>query len=230
MGFGNEDKRCYCTENRNHRKRIRRIDEKTWEYTQHTEDLPPSLPEGATLGDVLVEGASGVEWSDRLTDAENEIDAEIVNRAADDLLEKNARIAADNAEALARANADALKLDKPPSPNNISTRVVNADNSTSEKGEFQLSEQIEIATNTTAQASWRGKEIWVTASCTLTIPEPATLPDFWSIDVYVLAGTLTHAITTPGSWIGSTPPNAGTESFYRIVRRGSTNNFKVLGL
>lgn len=123
-----------------------------------------------------------------------------------------------------------LKLDKPLSPNNIATRVVNADNSTSDKGEFQLSEQIEIGTNTTAQASWRGKEVWVTASCTLTIPNPTTLPAFWSIDVYVIAGTLTHAITSPATWLGATPTNAPADSFYRIVRRGNTNSFKVLGL
>jgi len=122
------------------------------------------------------------------------------------------------------------KLDKPLSPYNISTRVVNADNSTSDKGEFQQSEQIEINTSQVAQASWRGKEVWVTASCTLTIPDPATLPPFWSIDVYVYAGTLTHAITSPGSWIGTAPANAPAGSFYRIVRRGNTNTFKVLGL
>ena len=122
------------------------------------------------------------------------------------------------------------KLDKPLSPNNISTRVVNADNSTSDKGEFQLSEQIEINTSQPAQASWRGKEVWVTASCTLTIPDPATLPPFWSIDIFVLNGTLTHAITSPATWIGSAPANAPADSFYRIVRRGNTNSFKILGL
>ena len=122
------------------------------------------------------------------------------------------------------------KLDKPLSPDNISTRVVNADNSTSDKGEFQLSEQIEIGTSQPVQASWRGKEVWVTASCTLTIPDPATLPPFWSIDVYVYAGTLTFAITSPGSWIGTAPANAPADSFCRIVRRGNTNTFKILGL
>ncbi|MBU4536998.1 MAG: hypothetical protein L6264_07250 [Weeksellaceae bacterium] len=123
-----------------------------------------------------------------------------------------------------------LKLDKPTAPNNVPTRVVNADSSTSDKGEFQLSEQIEIGTSQPAQASWRGKEVWVTASCTLTIPDPSTLPPFWSIDVYVVAGTLTHAITSPATWIGTAPSNAPTDSFYRIVRRGNTNFFKVLGL
>ena len=91
-------------------------------------------------------------------------------------------------------------------------------------------EQIEINTSQVAQASWRGKEVWVTASCTLTIPDPATLPAFWSIDVYVIAGTLTHAITSPATWLGTTPANAPADSFYRIVRRGSTNSFKILGL
>ncbi len=131
---------------------------------------------------------------------------------------------------MAFQNLQNSKLDKPLSPDNISTRVVNADNSTSDKGEFQLSEQIEIGTSQPVQASWRGKEVWVTASCTLTIPDPATLPPFWSIDVYVYAGTLTFAITSPGSWIGTAPANAPADSFCRIVRRGNTNTFKILGL
>lgn len=122
------------------------------------------------------------------------------------------------------------KLDKITAPNNISSRVVNADNSTSDKGEFQQSEQIEINTNTTAQASWRGKEVWITGNCTITIPAPSTLPPFWSVDVFILSGTLTHAITSPATWIGTAPTNAIAGSYYRIVRRGNTNTFKVLGL
>lgn len=59
------------------------------------------FPEG-NPGDVLVKGATEWEASDRLTVAESEIDAEVVNRAAADLTEKNERIA-----------ADALKVDKP---------------------------------------------------------------------------------------------------------------------
>ena len=122
------------------------------------------------------------------------------------------------------------KLDKPLSPYNISTRVINADNSTSDKGEFQQSEQIEINTSQVTQASWRGKEVWITASCTLTIPDPTTLLPFWSIDIFVLSGTLTHAITSPATWIGTAPSNTTAGSYYRIVRRGNTNTFKVLGL
>lgn len=43
-----------------------------------------SFPEGAAPGDVLIEGTEGPEWSNRLTNAENEIDTEIVNRALAD--------------------------------------------------------------------------------------------------------------------------------------------------
>ncbi len=88
-----------------------------------------NLPEGNS-GDVLVKGAEGWQASNRLTEAEaaiastqttvsgiedqitditQEIDAEVVNRAtADQQLQQNI-----NNEATARAEADALKVDKP---------------------------------------------------------------------------------------------------------------------
>ena len=159
-------------------------------------------------GDVLVKTADDVEFSDRLTVAENEIDAEVVNRAM----------------------ADALKLDKPTTPNNVPARVINGDGSTSDKGDFQLSEQIEISTNQTAQNAWKGKEIWVTASCTLTIPAPSDLSAAWNIDILVFPSiTLTLAITSGGTWLHTTPTPV-TDAFFRIARRGSTTTFKTLGL
>ncbi|GEM_PF-2147952 len=60
-----------------------------------------SFPEGGARGDIIEWDAEGAVWTDRLTNAEAEIDAEVVNRAAADLQEKNERIA-----------ADALKQDK----------------------------------------------------------------------------------------------------------------------
>lgn len=72
-----------------------------------------NFPEGGNIADVLVKTVDGEVWSDRLTNAESEIDTEIVNRAQAD---NNLRIELQNninAEALARAAADALKLDKP---------------------------------------------------------------------------------------------------------------------
>lgn len=122
------------------------------------------------------------------------------------------------------------KLDKPPTPNNVPTRVVNADNSTSDKGDFQLSEQIEISTNQTAQDSWKGKEIWVTASCTLTIPVPSALSAGWNIDILVFPSVmLTMAITSGGTWLHTTPTTV-SDAFFRIARRGNTTTFKTLGL
>ena len=126
--------------------------------------------------------------------------------------------------------SDALKLDKPPTPNNVSTRVVNADNSTSDKGDFQQSAQIEISANTPATDAMKGKEIWVTASCTLTIPLPSTLSAEWNIDILVFPSvTLTLAITSPGTWLHTTPGTV-TDAFFRIARRGNTTTFKTLGL
>lgn len=78
-----------------------------------------SFPEGAAPGDVLTEGTEGPEWSNRLTNAENEIDAEVVERAlADNALqaqitaEKNRNDTQDG-QITANANAISLKIDKP---------------------------------------------------------------------------------------------------------------------
>lgn len=141
----------------------------------------------------------------------------------------NLQIALD-AEIVNRALEDNKKLNKPTAPNNVSTRVVNADNSTSDKGDFQLSEQIEISTSQTAQDAWKGKEIWVTASCTLTIPAPSALSAAWNIDILVFPSvTLTLAITSGGAWLHTTPGTV-SDTFFRIARRGNTTTFKTLGL
>lgn len=135
-----------------------------------------------------------------------------------------------DAEIVNRALGDALKLDKPLAPNNVPTRVINADNTTSDKGEFQQSAQVEISANTTATDAMKGKEIWVTASCTFTIPAPSTLSYEWNIDILVFPSvTLTLAITSPGTWLHTTPGTV-TDTFFRIARRGNTTTFKTLGL
>lgn len=135
-----------------------------------------------------------------------------------------------DAEVVNRALADALKIDKPTAPNNVPARVINADGSTSAKGDFQLSEQIEISTNQTAQDAWKGKEIWVTASCTLTIPVPSALSAAWNIDILVFPTvTLTLAITSGGTWLHTTPATV-SDAFFRIARRSNTTTFKTLGL
>lgn len=99
------------------------------------------FPEGGNVGDPLVRKADGgVEFSNAIPAA---IDAETVNRAAEDLAEKNARIAADNAEALARANADALKLDKSAVENSFlggTTKALSA-----EQGKILNTNQITIS-------------------------------------------------------------------------------------
>lgn len=100
----------------------------------------------------------------------------------------------------------------------------------SPRGEFQLSEQIEISTSQTAQDTWKGKEIWVTASCTLTIPAPSTLSVAWNIDILVFPSViLTLAITSGGGWLHTTPTPV-SDAFFRIARRGNTTTFKTLGL
>ena len=78
------------------------------------------FPEAGTDGDLLEKDSTtpeGVKFSNtipaKITAVENALDTEIVNRAADDLAEKNARIAADLQEKNERIAADALKVDKP---------------------------------------------------------------------------------------------------------------------
>lgn len=121
------------------------------------------------------------------------------------------------------------KLSKPIAPNNIAERVINADGSTSPKGDFLRGSQIEIGSNTPAQEAWKGKLILITASCTITIP--ATLSNEWGCEIATLTGvTLTMAITTPKTWLFGTPTTIPEKSIFTLAQRGGTNSIAIFGL
>lgn len=89
--------------------------------------------------------------------------------------------------------------------------------------------QVEVSTNTTAQESWKGKIILITASCTVTIP--ATLSDSWSCEIATLANVnLTLAITAPKTWLFGTPPVISEKYVVTIAQRGNTNSIMLFGI
>jgi hypothetical protein len=107
-------------------------------------------PEVATLGDVLVKTEDGEEWSPRLKEAEQGITSALTTLAGvlEELADHKLNKANKDASAMSAGNIiswrDALdiyrkrdidtaldlKLDKPPAPNNVPTRVVLADGTT----------------------------------------------------------------------------------------------------
>ena len=102
---------------------------------------------------------------DDLDDNDNslqeQITAETTARQNADIAESNARTFADGAldgkittEKNRNDSQDleiATKLTKPVAPDNIAERVINADGTTSPKGNFSRTLQVEVASNTTAQ-------------------------------------------------------------------------------
>jgi len=196
------------------------------------------IEEGGNNGDVLVKNGNSQEWSPRLTEAEQELVT--IESRLDDLddndeslqdqitTEKNRNDSQDSAIA-GNTNAIATKLTKPVAPDNIAERVINGDGSTSPKGNFSRTLQVEVSANTTAAEDWKGKLILVTSSCTITIP--ATLSDSWGIEVATLSGvTLTLAITTPKTWLFGTPSTIGEKSVLTIAQRGNSNSIALFGL
>lgn len=162
--------------------------------------------------------------------------AEAATRLANDNAETTARQNADIAEANARTFNDGLlttavatKLDKPPAPDNIAERVINADGSTSPKGNFSRTLQVEVPLPATILEDWRGKIIVFTASGTLTAP--ASLSDSFEFEGVTLAGvTATPAITSPKTWLFGTPTAIPEKTIFTFMQRGNTNSLLILGL
>lgn len=153
------------------------------------------------------------------------LDAEIVNRAAADLFLQN-KI---NTEVADRIAANLLKLDKITAPNNTNERLINADGSTTSKGNYSRTLQIEVSTNTVALEDWKGKLILITASCTVTIP--SVLSDSWGCEMATLPGaSLNLALTTPKTWLFGTPAVVPEKSILTVAQRGATNSVAIFGI
>jgi len=92
-----------------------------------------------------------------------------------------------------------------------------------------ISNQIEVSGNQTADVSWNGKEVTFLTSGLLTIP--ATLPDSFNFDLATDAGaTVTWAITTPKTWLYGAPPTMTEKQICTVSQRTNTNSIRVRGL
>ena len=145
---------------------------------------------------------------------------------------KDAQVIYDNNNEVALieiGGSDPLKLDKPLSPNNTSERLINADGSTTAKGNFQRSKQFLISLPATVSEDWKGCIVFFTSSGNLTVPTGLTA-DFTFNGVVDNGVTLTPAITSPMAWLGTAPAAFSGVAIFTMVRRDGTNNFQILGV
>ncbi|WP_409415938.1 hypothetical protein [Flavobacterium sp. PS2] len=96
-------------------------------------------------------------------------------------------------------------------------------------GKQDIVNQIEVGTSQPAQASWQGKTVIFTASCTITIP--ASLIDSYIFNGITLPGvTINWVITTPNIWLFGTPSATTEKQIFTLTKRGSTNSILLLGV
>ena len=218
------------------------------------------IEEGGNNGDVLVKNGNNQEWSPRLTEAEQElvtietrlddlddndnslqeqITAETTARQNADIAESNARTFADgvlDSKITAEKNRNdsqdleiATKLTKPTSPNNTSDRLLTADGGTTAKSNYQRNKQYFIPLPATISEDWKGCMVFFTSSGTLTVPTGLTA-DFTFNGIVDSGVSLTPAITTPMTWLGTAPAAFSGIAIFTMVRRDGTNNFQILGV
>ena len=149
---------------------------------------------------------------------QTDLAAEEYNRALQDFIEENARIA-----------GDLLKIDKPTSPNNTSDRLLTADGGTTAKSNYQRNKQYFIQLPATISEDWKGCMVFFTSSGTLTVPTGLTA-DFTFNGIVDSGVSLTPAITTPMTWLGTAPAAFSGIAIFTMVRRDGTNNFQILGI
>jgi hypothetical protein len=96
-------------------------------------------------------------------------------------------------------------------------------------GKQDIANQIEVETSQPAQASWHGKTVVFTTSCTITIP--ASLIDSYIFNGITLPGvTVNWVITTPNIWLFGTPLATTEKQIFTLMKRGSTNSILLLGV
>lgn len=134
-----------------------------------------------------------------------------------------------DAEVVNRTMADALKLDKPLTPNNTAERLISADGSTTAKSNYQRNKQFFVSLPATVSEDWKGCIVFFTSSGNLTVPIGLTA-DFTFNGVVDNGVTLTPAITGPMAWLGTAPTAFSGVSIFTMVRRDGTNNFQILGV
>jgi hypothetical protein len=93
----------------------------------------------------------------------------------------------------------------------------------------EKTDQVPVSANIIALESWKGKVVFITGTCTITIP--ATLSDNWSFNGITTAGVnLSFAITSPKIWQYGTPATITEKQIFTVVQRGATNEIYLLGV
>ena len=123
----------------------------------------------------------------------------------------------------------ATKLTKPTSPNNTSDRLLTADGGTTAKSNYQRNKQYFISLPATVSEEWKGCMVFFTSSGALTVPTGLTA-DFTFNGIVDSGVSLTPAITTPMTWLGTAPAAFSGIAIFTMVRRDGTNNFQILGV
>ena len=190
----------------------------------------------ALLTDLAAEESDRIEADEDLTDL---ILAETTARQNADIAESNARTFADgvlDGKITAEKNRNdsqdleiATKLTKPTSPNNTSDRLLTADGGTTAKSNYQRNKQYFISLPATISEDWKGCMVFFTSSGTLTVPTGLTA-DFTFNGIVDSGVSLTPAITTPMTWLGTAPAAFSGIAIFTMVRRDGTNNFQILGV
>ena len=175
---------------------------------------------------VVLKFASDIDFSLYALDAD--LDAEIVNRAIADLA-LDGKITTEKNRNDSQDLEIATKLTKPTSPNNTSDRLLTADGGTTAKSNYQRNKQYFIALPATISEDWKACMVFFTSSGTLTVPTGLTA-DFTFNGIVDSGVSLTPAITTPMTWLGTAPAAFSGIAIFTMVRRDGTNNFQILGV
>lgn len=176
--------------------------------------------------EIMQVGGGDVDLSAYALDAD--LDAEIVNRAIADLA-LDGKITAEKNRNDSQDLEIATKLTKPTAPNNTSDRLLTADGGTTAKSNYQRNKQFFVPLPETVSEDWKGCMVFFTSSGTLTVPTGLTA-DFTFNGIVDSGVSLTPAITTPMTWLGTAPAAIVGVAIFTMVRRDGTNNFQILGV
>lgn len=120
-------------------------------------------------------------------------------------------------------------------PNKVWTDGINfyytngAGVNTSITSSYQRNKQFFVPLPATVSEAWKGCIVFFTSSGNLTVPIGLTA-DFTFNGVVDNGVTLTPAITSPMTWLGTAPAAFSGVAIFTMVRRDGTNNFQILGV
>lgn len=120
-------------------------------------------------------------------------------------------------------------------PNKIWTDGINfyytngAGVNTSITSSYQRNKQFFVPLPATVSEDWKGCMVFFTSSGTLTVPTGLSA-DFTFNGIVDNGVTLTPAITSPMTWLGTAPAAFSGVAIFTMVRRDGTNNFQILGV